>query len=445
VRLGPYRLIEEVDPRGVTATWRAIHDELGRPALVRALRPAASHSSAFARELEREAAALARLDHEGFARLYDFERETSGPWLALEDPGGFALPAVIAKAGRVEPACAVAIALALARALGHAHARGIVHRAVAPRAITLTPAGRVLLGDLGSSHVEGATAAAGEAPEALGRPDHMAPEQILGEPAAPPADVFSLGVVLHELVAGSSPFASGAAESVDVARRIRSASPTPLRDLVPGVPRSLDRLVLRCLAKRAEERYADGALLAAALEDVLAELTSSEPAALVVRALGLARLVEDAARPQVEPATPRPASLLRGLAREAQVLALVGSALVVAVLAIDLLAGAPHAPPSKAEPRAAAGPRGFVRVLARPWADVVVDGELVDTTPIGRPLPVVPGRHYVTFRHPAAPDEQRTVDVAAGQTVLLDVTLRVARAARPRDAGAAPPAASDSP
>jgi serine/threonine-protein kinase len=73
--------------------------------------------------------------------------------------------------------------------------------------------------------------------------------------------------------------------------------------------------------------------------------------------------------------------------------------------------------------------------LARPWAEVLIDGEMVDTTPIGRPIAVSPGRHYVTFRHPNAPDEKRSIQVVNGQTVLVDVTMRVDRGAL-SDAGA---------
>jgi serine/threonine-protein kinase len=83
--------------------------------------------------------------------------------------------------------------------------------------------------------------------------------------------------------------------------------------------------------------------------------------------------------------------------------------------------------------------RGLLRVVATPWAEVLVDGELIDVTPVGRPISLTPGKHYVTFRHPNAVEEQRVIKVAAGQTVFLDVAMRVDRAhsiaVRP-DAGA---------
>jgi serine/threonine-protein kinase len=91
----------------------------------------------------------------------------------------------------------------------------------------------------------------------------------------------------------------------------------------------------------------------------------------------------------------------------------------------------------------APGPRdrGHLRVVARPWAEVYLDGERIDVTPIGRPIPVVTGKHFVTFRHPYAADEQRTIKIAAGQTVFLDVTMRVERG----DAGAPRPDAGPDP
>ena len=275
VRLGPYRLLEEVDRLGVTATWRAVHDQLGRRALVKALRPAASPTSGFAREIEREAAALARLDHDGVVRLYDFERTDAGPWLAVEDPGGFSLADVIAKAPKLAPEVAAAIAIGAARGLGHAHERGVVHRHLSPRAFTLTPAGAVKLGDLGAAHLDGGPAAAGDGVEAIGPPDYLAPEQILGDPPAAPADVFSLGVLFYELLAGVRPFTTEGAASADVARRIRGALPASLRDVAPGVPPSLERVALRCLAKRPEERYPDARAVAVAIGVALGELTST--------------------------------------------------------------------------------------------------------------------------------------------------------------------------
>jgi serine/threonine-protein kinase len=447
VRLGPYRLLEEIAVRAVVSSWRAEHEELGRPAIVKTLEPAASPRSAFARALEREAAALGRLDHEGIVKLYDFERTGDGMWLALEDPGGFTLASVLAKAGRLDATVAAAVALGAARGLAHAHERGVVHGALSPRAIVLLPSGLVKLCELGSAHVVGAPAGDEGAAEVLERPDYMAPEQILGEPPSRPLDVFALGVVLYEMIAAVRPFSPEGAAPGEVARRIRTAVPSPLHAHVPDVPRPIERVALRCLAKRPEDRYASGSALESALEDALAESSSEPRATLVTRALAAAGLAPEIAAPDASPAPARGATSLRRVAPALRGLLLLFALLVGGVVAVELIAH-DRAPPRgdgpTSEDRAttSAGPRGFLRVLVRPWAEVAIDGELVEVTPVARPLPVSAGRHYVVFRHPNAPDEKRVIDVAGGQTVLLDVTMRVVRASV-LDAGAsAPPAAA---
>ncbi len=80
---------------------------------------------------------------------------------------------------------------------------------------------------------------------------------------------------------------------------------------------------------------------------------------------------------------------------------------------------------------------GAIRVVASPWAEVYVDGDLAGVTPMGKPIPVAPGRHYLTFKHPKAPDEPKTITVAAGQTVFIDVTMRIERDAGVKEAGPA--------
>lgn len=447
MRLGPYRLLEDVDPRSVIATWRAKHDALGRPAFVRAVRSAAPSTSASARELQREACALARLDHDAVLRLYEFEPSDGGPWLAFEDPCGFTLASILAAAPRLAPEVAVAVALGGARGLAHAHERGVVHRSFSPRALILSSNGSVKLGEFGAAHI-GGLADSGEAVESLGRTDYMAPEQILAEAPAPSADVFALGVVLWEMLAGTHPFASEAGAPADVARRIRSAQAAPLHPLVPAVPRAFERIALRCLAKRPDERYPNGGAVVAALASALADVTVATEPALVRRALVAARLAPEPPGPELAPSlAPRPAfplTLSRSRRAVVALLALLAAGVFAFGLALgDRGCGAPRIAGGAGS--AVVGPRGYVRALAHPWAEVVIDGVLIDVTPIGRPIPVAPGRHDITFRHPSAPDEQRTVEVAAAQTVVLDVTMRVARVPRVPDAGSPSPSSSDSP
>lgn len=461
-QLGPYVLREAVSARALTVTYRAEHVELGRAALIKTLKPTVSAASAFAAGLEREAKILARIRHPNIIDIHDFQRDGDRIWLVLEPLAGPTLAALCARAGRLDQVTAAGIALEIARGLGHAHERGVVHRELRPEHVLVTSSGGVKL-------LEFAAATDGRLPslpepfegcETFGRPDYMAPEQILGAEVGPQADVFALGVVLFEMLAGVRPFDEPRTERADaprpprerdddrwaegraVAHRIRSAPPQPLRALVPEVSRGLERIVLRCLEKEPEQRYESGRAVADALAEELAERGQAQTRALIARALAAVKLGGEepplADAPVVRPAVEarRAPPLAPDVRRLLGVFALIvaGGVLIEVGLREHDAAG----PPSAANEQAGEGAeaRGYLKVLARPWAEVVVDGEFIDVTPMARPIPLQAGRHYVTFRHPNAPEEKRTITVAPGQTVTLDVTMRIDRSEI--DAGAPP-------
>ncbi|WP_437735364.1 serine/threonine protein kinase [Sorangium sp. So ce1335] len=468
-QLGPYLLREAVSARALTVTYRAEHAELGRAALIKTLKPTVSAASAFAAGLEREAKILARIRHPNIIDIHDFQRDEDRIWLVLEPLSGPTLAALCARAGRLHESAAAAIALEIARGLGHAHERGVVHRELRPDRVIVTPAGGVKI-------LEFAAAYDGRLPslpepfegsDTFARPDYMAPEQILGADTGPQADVFTLGVMLFEMLTGARPFDEPKAEPADgspaagvsrpsiapreddrwaesraVAHRIRSAPPQPLRALVPDVSRGLERVVLRCLEKEPEQRYENGRAVADALAEELAERGHPTTRALITRALAAARLGGDDLPLPAATSAPPPAGRRHAPSIAPDVGRLFGVfALIVAGGALIELGLRPHdaARPPSAEARQTgedAEERGYLKVLARPWAEVVIDGELVDVTPMARPIPLQAGRHYVTFRHPNAPEEKRTITVAAGQTVTLDVSMRIDRP--PPDAGAPP-------
>ncbi|WP_437969067.1 protein kinase [Sorangium sp. So ce260] len=473
-QLGPYILREAVSARALTVTYRAEHVELGRAALIKTLKPTVSAASAFAAGLEREAKILARIRHPNIIDIHDFQRDEERIWLVLEPLSGPTLAALCARAGRLEEGAAAAIALEIARGLGHAHERGVVHRELRPERVIITPSGGVKI-------LEFAAAFDGRLPslpepfegsDTFARPDYMAPEQILGAETGPQADVFTLGVVLFEMLTGARPFDEPKAEPADgnqaltapgasrpsraprereedrwaegraVAHRIRSAPPQPLRGLVPDVSRGLERVVLRCLEKEPEQRYENGRAVADALAEELAERGHPQPRALIARALSAAKLGGDelppAHVPSVRPAAERrhAPSLAPDVGRLCGIFALViaGGAIIELGLREHDAVGPPSAEARQAGARSEE--RGYLKVLARPWAEVVIDGELVDVTPMARSIPLQAGRHYVTFRHPNAPEEKRTISVSPGQTVTLDVSMRLDRSAL--DAGAPP-------
>jgi serine/threonine-protein kinase len=442
-RIGPYVLLETVAQRAFVVTYRARHEELGRTVLLKALKPTVAVSSPFARALEREAKILAGLRHDGIVALFDFGRTSEAIWLVLEDVRGHSLAEVLARTKPLGVAPAAAVALEIARGLAHAHERGTVHRDLRPENVTLTPEGGVKIMEL-SAAVNRDSELLAEAfeGEPVTRANYMAPEQILGDAPSPRADVFSLGVMMFEMLAGERPFrdAEAAEPGEERASRLSRGALTPLRALAPDVPRPLEGLVMRCLARDPEARYESARAVLGALEDALPEISRLPPRVLVTRALSEAKLGDELMAPREAAAAGARARVPVPLLWPALRGYLVIFGLLVAggaVIELGLRDGTKAPAPPLAGPGAWEGPRegrGYLRVLAKPWAEVLIDGDLVDTTPIGRPLPVSPGRHYVTFRHPNAPDEKRSIDVASGQTVVLDVTMRLDRVILP-DAG----------
>jgi len=433
-RFGPYRVEGDMVESGLIVTLRAVHERLPRRVRIKTLRPTLSVDSPYAQQLEREAAILARVRHEGILDLYELVRKEDALWLVLEDPDGPTLAEVLASesGSKVTLEQAVAIALGVARALAVAHERGVTHRALCPSRVWLAKGGITKIGDFADAHDVRlpSSPVPFEGADTFGPPDYLAPEQILGESVGARSDVFALGVMLYEMLAGARPFGQGDA-SRDVAHRIRYVEPDSLRArLGDTFPKALDRVVLRALNKDPESRQPDARALYLELERAVPLSFSRE--VLVSRASAAAGFGEALSAPPATesapgaPRAPSMAPLIRRLSLLALVMLGGGAAIVFA--ARDELDN-----PGNAGSESTPDARGYVKVLAQPWAEVLMDGELVDVTPIGRSIPVSPGRHFFTFRHPAAPDEKREIRVSAGQTVVLDVILKIER-----DAEAAP-------
>ncbi|MFO7177620.1 MAG: serine/threonine-protein kinase [Pseudomonadota bacterium] len=446
-------VVETIHTGAISELYSALQRPLGRPVLIKAIGASILPSSPFAATLEREARLLAELDHPNIVQLYDFVRRDDRMWMVLEHVAGWSLAEVLAR-GRLAPAAAVAVTLEVAHALRHAHEKGISHRDVQPRNILLSRRGDVKLTNFSVASAERLDTA----PELLDGggayvgPSYMAPEQILGEPPDPRSDLFSLGVVLYEMLSGERPFK--AADEHNEALRIRSEPPPPLARRVPGLGPGLERLILRCLEKMPSDRYEDANQLVEALEAQARELGVTDTKRAVRSALASLGLVPEEARD-------RAATRLGGGDSRARPWSFGRASLGVAVAAIFLVGGMAAIQAATGREATSSGTRGgsarlelvpenvgYLRVVADPWAHVIVDGQHVDTTPFARAIPLASGTHYVRLEHPNAPPERRTVELLPGKTVLLDVTMKLTGAApegsAAPEASAAPPAPSAS-
>ncbi|HEY3496753.1 MAG TPA: serine/threonine-protein kinase [Polyangiaceae bacterium] len=425
-----YSVLEKVRGGPIAEIYRAIQIPLERPVTIKSLGPGLIPSSPFAAGLEREARLLSQLSHPNVIALYDFVRSGDRMWLVLEQVEGSTLAEILKQARRLPQAGAAAIARSLASGLAHAHERGIVHRDLRPANVLVSLSGEVKLTDFAVASDERLPTA----PELLdgsgGQPSnaYASPEQVLGEQPDPRSDLFSLGAVLFELITGEPPFGTDSDRSASV--RIRN-DPTPmLGRFVPNIVPSLERVVQRCLQKLPAHRFQSANELERALDAVLDEL-GADPRGALLGALSGAGFEVRGALPAAEETPVRRAPPSVFAAARVLILSLV--LLLAGAFAIDLVA---RRAGRKDDERARQGRLelapanpGYLRVVAEPWAHVIVDGQQLETTPFARPIPLAAGIHYVRLEHPYAATERRTIELAPGETILLDVTLKVRRPA----------------
>jgi hypothetical protein len=232
---------------------------LARPVAIKVIKPWWAEDPEWAAIFEREAQLLARVSDPGIVQIFDVGHAAEGLYYVSELVDGENLASRLRR-GRLAPWEAGAVATQLCHALAHTHAQGIVHRDIKPANILLSAQGRVKVGDFGVARLaEGSTDGGATI---VGTPRYMAPEQGRGLPTTPATDVYSVGVVLYEMLAGRPPFHGDAV--VELALAHLQQPPPPLSVRLPG---SLVAIVERALAKDPGQRYADGAEMAAALVD----------------------------------------------------------------------------------------------------------------------------------------------------------------------------------
>lgn len=231
-------------------------------------------SAEVARRFAAEAGAAQRLQHPDIVKVFGAGADATLGWIAMEPLAGCDLVRYTRPARLLPEAVAVAVAERVAAALGYAHGLGIVHRDVKPGNVMVDwAAGRVVLTDFGVARI--ADAERTRTGLVLGTPAYMAPEQLSGADAGAAGDVYALGVMLFELLAGCRPH-----EETSLGELLRQVAQAPAPDLAalrPGVPRALADLVAQALAKRPGERPPGAAAFAAALRSVRESLERAPP------------------------------------------------------------------------------------------------------------------------------------------------------------------------
>jgi serine/threonine protein kinase len=271
VLVGRYEILEIIGTGATGRVARAHDPMIGRLVAIKLFARELAQGEARQRFLQ-EARVVGQLSHPSIMTLHDMgiDEPTQTPYLVMEYLEGLPLDRILEKGSLPFPkACAWVAEIACA--LGVAHRKGVIHGDVKPANVLITNDGRVKLMDFGmarlASHDTGAS-------PLLGTPAYWCPEQILGKPQDSRSDLFSLGVVLYEMVTGKRPFDADSLQGI--CGRVLSSTPLPASHANPSLPTSFDGVIVRCLAKDPAARYATAEILAEELYPLARRKTVTE-------------------------------------------------------------------------------------------------------------------------------------------------------------------------
>jgi WD40 repeat protein len=267
-RFGDYELLGEIGQGGMGVVYRARQVSLGRWVALKMIRSGLLATDAEVRRFRTEAATVARLRHPGIVAVYEAGEVEGQHYFSMDLVEGRSLDQCVAESP-LPPTEAARVVEAVAEAIHFAHGLGVLHRDLKPANVMLDPEGRPRVLDFGLARGPVSGAAPRTDPTVtgtvVGSPAYLPPEQAVGRwsEVGVRSDVYALGTILYELLTGRAPFR--AATLVETLRLVTEAEPVAPRELNPGLPRDLETICLRCLAKRPTDRYASAADLAAEL------------------------------------------------------------------------------------------------------------------------------------------------------------------------------------
>ena len=275
MQVGRYQVLDTIGAGAFSRVARAFDPLIGRTVAVKLFSPDLARGEGRERFLQ-EARSVGQLSHPNIITLHDMgiAESTSTPYLVMEYLDGQPLDRLLEK-GTVPYPRACAWVGHVAEALGVAHRRGIIHGDVKPANIFVTSEGRVKLTDFGMARLARRD---GTGSALLGTPAYWCPEQVLGKLQDARSDIFSLGIVLYELVCGVRPFDADSLQGI--CHRVLSSTPMPPSHAVPSLPPNFDEIISRCLAKQPEVRFEFADALAEALYPLARrKITAAAPAA----------------------------------------------------------------------------------------------------------------------------------------------------------------------
>jgi eukaryotic-like serine/threonine-protein kinase len=248
-----YQLLERLGSGGMSDVFRARDLMLERSVAIKVLHEDYSNDEAFQQRFRQEARAAANLSHPNIVTVHDFGLDHGQLFIVMEYIPGKDLKTILRQRGRFSVDEAIPLMVQACAGIGYAHRAGLVHCDVKPHNMIVTPDARLKVTDFGIARALSTIMPDERADVVWGSPQYFSPEQATGEAPSPASDVYSLGVVLYEVLTGALPFTAPTSE--ELARMHLEAPPIPPSEYVPDIPSALEQIVLKVLSKEPAARY----------------------------------------------------------------------------------------------------------------------------------------------------------------------------------------------
>jgi serine/threonine-protein kinase len=248
-----YQLLEPLGSGGMSDIFRARDLMLERSVAIKVLHEDYSNDAAFQQRFRQEARAAANLSHPNIVTVHDFGLDHGQLFIVMEHIPGKDLKTLLRQRGRFSVEEAIPLMVQACAGIGYAHRAGLVHCDIKPHNMIVTPDGRLKVTDFGIARALSTIMPDERADVVWGSPQYFSPEQATGEAPSPASDVYSLGIVLYEVLTGALPFTAPTSE--ELARMHLEAAPIPPSEYVPDLPAALEQIVLKVLSKEPAARY----------------------------------------------------------------------------------------------------------------------------------------------------------------------------------------------
>ncbi len=250
--VGNYKITEKIGEGGMGAVYKGVDMMLEREVAIKALKPELGSQPAVVERFRSEAVTLAKLNHPNIATLYNFFRQGDHFFMVLEFVRGGTLDRILHARGAMPCEHAITMFSQVLEGIDHAHRFGVVHRDIKPGNVMITDTGTLKVMDFGIARVLG-TSRMTKAGSLIGTVEYMSPEQVRGQETDARSDIYSLGMLLYEMLTGRVPFSSDS--EFELMKSQVEAIPPPPRDFAPHIPNSIENAILKSLAKRPEDRF----------------------------------------------------------------------------------------------------------------------------------------------------------------------------------------------